>query len=207
MPKENLTEIIVVLDKSGSMNSIKQDAIGGFNSFLKTQKELPGEALFTLVLFDTEYDMVYNGTPISLVQELNDNTYVPGGCTALLDAIGRTIDTVHARLSALAETQRPGKVIFAILTDGEENSSKEYSRSVVFDKITHYKEQNNWEFIFLAANQDAITEGVSIGISPSHTLNFTADSVGINQAMGSINQAVTSFRAGNDVDLSEVGNF
>lgn len=201
--KAGLTEIICVIDKSGSMDSLKSDAIGAFNTFLEQQKALPGEAKITLTLFDTDYKIVHNGVPIASVPALTLDTYVPGGMTALLDAAGRTIDKVGERLKATPENDRPEKVLMVILTDGEENSSHEYTRQQLFDKITHQKAKYNWEFIFLAANQDAIQAGQSIGVS--HNFAYAATSKGIHHAMsdrGLMGCAVASYRASGHVDTS-----
>lgn len=133
----NLTEIAFILDRSGSMESIAADAIGGFNAFLQSQQQQPGSANFTLVLFDNEYDLVADGQEINKIKLLNKHTYVPRGSTALLDAIGKTIDNLGKRLSVTKEEDRPGKVIFAILTDGEENSSEFYTNDKISKMITH----------------------------------------------------------------------
>jgi uncharacterized protein YegL len=120
--KENLTELVFILDRSGSMGTMAKEAIGGFNAFLEEQKKLPGEAKLTLALFDHQYSLVCNGKDIKDVEPLDDKTYVPRGTTALLDAIGRTIDDVGSRLSATTEAERPSKILVAILTDGQENA-------------------------------------------------------------------------------------
>ena len=135
MGREGLTEIVCIIDKSGSMEAVKEDAIGGFNRFLKEQQELPGESLFTLVLFDTEYRRVTDGRPIREVNTLNRKTYSPGGMTALLDAVGITVDRVARRIEKTPPSDKPEKVIVAVLTDGLENSSVEYSAGQIFDKI------------------------------------------------------------------------
>jgi len=128
----NLCEIGFVLDRSGSMNAMKEEAIGGINAFLESQQKLPGEARLTLVLFDHEYIVTYDGVPIKDVPPLDSHSYVPRGTTALLDAIGRTINTIGERLDKTPEPERPGKVIVAILTDGLENASQEFKRKEIF---------------------------------------------------------------------------
>jgi uncharacterized protein YegL len=200
MPKKDLTEIICVIDKSGSMYDIKNDAIEGFNTFLAEQKKQPGEATMTIVLFDTQYSFLVNGKSIQDVQELNSITYSPGGFTALLDAVGRAIDEVGQRLSNMPEEERPEKVIMAILTDGEENSSKEYSRQQVFDKIKHQKEIYKWEFIFLAAGQNAIQSAASIGINSNRAMNFVADADGIGHTYSVMGQSISSYRNSGNID-------
>ncbi len=163
--KENLTEIVCILDRSGSMDSIITDAIGGFNKFLKDQKELEGEAKLTLVLFDDEYDIIHNGIDIQSVPELTSETYVPRGWTALYDAIGKTIKTVGERLQKTIEEERPGKVIFVILTDGYENKSTEFNGDKIKEMIEHQKEKYSWMFVFLGANLNADITAKSMGIS------------------------------------------
>lgn len=190
--KQGLTEIICVIDKSGSMDSIKSDAIGAFNSFLKAQKELPGEAKLTLTLFDTDYQIRLNGVDIQSVPDLTPQTFMCGGCTALLDAAGRTIDKVGERLDKTPESERPEKVIMVILTDGQENSSKEYTHEKLMAKINHQRDVYHWEFIFLAANQDAIQAGQSIGIH--NNVNYAATGKGVMRAAACFCSAVSSYR-------------
>lgn len=186
------SEIVCIIDRSGSMHSIVDDAIGGFNAFLEDQKKVDGEATLTFVQFDNEYEVVHENKPLNDVPNLDLNTYVPRGSTALLDAIGRTIDTVGKRLSNTPEDKRPNKVIVSILTDGEENASREYTLSKIKEMITHQKEKYNWEFIFLAANQDAFSEGFKLGIDSKDTFAFAANSVGTRNAyknMGNVNKS------------------
>ena len=135
MSKKDFNEIICILDRSGSMASVATDAIGGFNQFLKDQKELPGEASLTVVLFDNKYELLHENTPINDVPDLNFKTYVPRGMTALLDAIGKTIDETGKRLKNTPEDQRPEKVIVSILTDGFENASCKYDKSKIKEMI------------------------------------------------------------------------
>ena len=177
-----LTEIICVVDRSGSMASIQNDAIGGFNTFLDEQQKLPGEAKLTLVLFDHEYDCMLDAVPVQHVQPLTPHTYVPRGSTALFDAVGRTIDSVGARLAATPEADRPGQVLVCILTDGLENASLTYSRDRVRAMVEHQQEQYNWQFHYIAANQDAFAEGAGIGILRENVMPYVADSVGMRNA-------------------------
>ena len=135
--KEGLTEIISIVDRSGSMQSILDDAIGGFNTFLAAQQRQPGEAKLSLILFDHEYQVVHQAVDIQQVEPLNQDTYVPRGSTALLDAVGKTIDAVGERLAATAESERPSQVIVSILTDGYENASQTYSKPKVAEMIKH----------------------------------------------------------------------
>ncbi|MCH7228735.1 hypothetical protein [Haloferula sp. A504] len=160
----NLTEIAYVLDRSGSMGGIIEAAITGFNEFLQQQLDQPGDANLSLMLFDDDFLAPHIRTPLQDVDELDATTYVPRGCTALLDAIGITIDELGKRIAAEPEDQRPAKVIVAIYTDGYENSSTRYTLKKINQMITHQREKYGWEFMFLAANQDAIATAAQMGI-------------------------------------------
>ena len=194
--KQNLTDINVVLDRSGSMESVRTDTIGGFNAFLKTQKEAPGEATLTLAQFDDQYEIVHNGKNIQDVPNLTAETFVPRGMTALLDAIGRTVNATGARLSAMPEDQRPGKVIFVILTDGQENKSSEFTKAKINEMIKHQKEAYRWDFVFLGANQDAIHAGTSLGINAGNTMTYAANSKGTAAAFASVGATMCAYRSG-----------
>jgi len=194
MGKKEFTEIVCIIDRSGSMQAIVNDAIGGFNTFLEDQKKHPGEATLTYIQFDTEYELLHENTPIKDVRPIDMTTYKPRGMTALLDAIGRTIDTVGRRLSNIPDENRPAKVVVAILTDGEENSSHEFTLEKVKGMITHQKDTYQWEFIFLAANQDAFAEGAKIGIDPKDIQNFAATGKGVRAAYAHAGASVGSYR-------------
>jgi len=167
--RPDLTDITMVIDRSGSMQSIRTDAEGGINSFIVQQKLEPGEALLTLVQFDTEYEFVHSGTPIKQVPAF---TLVPRGSTTLLDAVGRAINETGARLAVLDEAQRPGLVVFVIVTDGQENSSREFKREKIREMIEQQQSVYKWQFTFLAANQDAFAEGASLGIAGDGIAGF-----------------------------------
>lgn len=191
---ETLTEIVCVIDRSGSMDSIRSDAIGGFNAFLKGQKEVEGEALLSLVLFNDTYEMVQESTDIQNVPALDEETYVPSGTTALLDAVGRTIDDLGHRLSNIPEDERAGKVIVAILTDGLENTSRVYTYEKVSEMIQHQKEVYKWEFIYLGANQDAFKEAERLSISTRDTMAWYSNGAGTALAFSSMNSVVKEKR-------------
>lgn len=193
--RADLTEIAFVLDRSGSMNPIAADAIGGFNTFLASQQALPGEARLTLVLFDHEYLVVHDNVAIRQVPPLDAKTFVPRGMTALLDAVGRTIDDVGVRLAATPEEQRPAKVIVAILTDGQENASRDYTFAKVAGMIKHQQEKYSWEFLFLAANQDAIAAAGALSIGAKDAIAFQATGQGIRNANAQLNERVTLSRS------------
>lgn len=171
---QQLTVIVVVLDRSGSMASLVDDTIGGFNTFLDEQKRADGLARLTLTQFDHEYEVVYEGEDLSRVPPLDRSSYVPRGQTALLDAIGRTISVVGARIAARSDSERPWKVVFVILTDGHENASREFRRAQILEMIRAREKNEGWEFVFLGANQDAITEAGAIGIAPSKAAAWTS---------------------------------
>jgi hypothetical protein len=193
--RQDLTDIVCVVDRSGSMASIRDDAIGGFNSFLAGQQAHPDPARMTVVLFDHEYLVHSAGEDIHDVRPLDHASYVPRGMTALLDAVGRTIDDVGARLRDTPEAERPGKVVFAILTDGQENASTDYGYDRVADMIRHQREQYSWEFLFLAANQDAIASASALAIDPQDALHFAATPQGVRAVLASLGDAVTSRRS------------
>ncbi len=174
MTKPNFTEIIVVLDRSGSMEMVRKDTIGGFNAFVEEQKKTTGEAKLTLVQFDDQYLVVYGGLPIQDVPKLTSETFVPRGMTALLDAVGKTINIVGDRLANTAEDQRPSLVLFVIITDGHENASKEFKLTQIKEKIKHQTEKYNWEFVFLGADQDAF-QAEAMGVCAGNTFNYTSD--------------------------------
>jgi hypothetical protein len=186
--------IVCVIDRSGSMEAVVEDAIGGYNAFLKSQQALPTPAKWSLVLFDHEYQLIEQAVPIERAGLLDSNRYLPRGTTALLDAIGRTVDDTGKALAGLNEAERPNKVLVAILTDGLENASKDYSRQRVFEMIEHQRTVYNWEFLFLAAGQDAIGAAASLAIPASNAVNFANNKAGHKDAYGVLAQRTTSYR-------------
>lgn len=194
MPDNDLTEIILVVDRSGSMASIQADASGGLNNFIKEQREMPGRANVTLVQFDTVYEKLLDNVPI---QRVDKYKLEPRGATALLDAMGRTIIDVGTRLHHTPEHQRPGKVVMVIVTDGEENSSREFAKEKVFEMVRHQQEKYQWQFIFLAANQDAIQVAHTYGIM--HASNFAPTGMGVNCAYSVSSNAVRQYRTSGNI--------
>lgn len=190
-----VTELIFILDRSGSMGSMQEEAIGGFNSFLKEQQGLPDKANLTLVLFDNNYELVYNGMNINDVVPLTSDTYKLGGTTALLDAIGRTVNDVNKRLTSTVkcgscghESQKPkGKVLVAVLTDGLENASSDFSKKQINELIDKQSKEFDWQFMFLAANQDAISEGTGLGMIANSSVNYSFDSRGMTRGFSTLN--------------------
>lgn len=189
-----LTEIAFILDRSGSMQSQLDSAIKGFNDFLHAQCDVPGQARFTLVLFDNQYDVTCASVPIREVVDLDRRTFVPRGSTALLDAIGRTIDELGARLAATPEADRPGQVIVAILTDGEENASVQFTLAEVSSRIAHQRDVYKWQFFFLGADQDAIATAVKLNIDQASAMRFSADNEGYHSSSKVMSRKMRSLR-------------
>ncbi len=172
--RNDLTDITLVVDRSGSMASIRSDAEGGVNEFIRGQAEELGEAVLTLVQFDTEYDFVHRGVPVGDVPQFKLR---PRGATALLDAVGRAINETGSRLAKLPEADRPGLVIFVVTTDGLENSSVEFTKAQIKQMIEHQQNAYNWQFTFLGANQDAFAEAGAMGMDRGGAANYAPDKV------------------------------
>jgi uncharacterized protein YegL len=187
----NLCEVVCILDRSGSMSSIINDAIGGLNTFLAECRNAPEQRKATIVLFDEKYDMPYNCVDVKNIPDFTLATYTPRGSTALYDAVGKTIDAVGARLTGTPEYERPASVIVVIVTDGEENASKEYTSSRIKSMIETQTNQFSWTFIFLAANQDAVTAAGNIGIAKGNSLNFMATGASTRNAYDTLSRCAT----------------
>ena len=192
--KKGLSELIFILDMSGSMGLLTEDTIGGFNSMIEKQKMVEGDANVTLVLFDHEYILLYDNCNIKEVPVLTDKEYCPCGSTALYDAIGRTIDTVGHRLNNTPEEERPEKVIVSITTDGMENASKEYTFQQVKEKIEHQQEKYNWEFIFLGADLDSVNVATNLGINPDFAVTWTTSAAGMEAHAKGVNTVLATMR-------------
>lgn len=186
--------VICILDRSGSMARVQDDAIGGFNAFVEGIREDDPDGRLTLVLFDHEYDVVYRSRPLGDVPPLDRHTFVPRGMTALYDAVGRTLSTALESWIAMEPDARPSGVTVAILTDGLENASREHSASDIEDVITVARLEFGWEFVFLAANQDAILAARSIGIRPDDAAEFEATAEGTVNAMRTMRDYTTDRR-------------
>jgi uncharacterized protein YegL len=187
------TQIICILDRSGSMSSIINDSIGGFNSFLKQQKELPDESTITVALFDDQYDILYDNIDIKKAEELTSKIWIPRGMTALYDAIGKTINQVKTTHSKLGD-EKPAKILVCIVTDGEENASNEYSLDAI-KKLIKDCEKDDWNFLYLAANQDAFSVGKSFGVSAGNTLTYTATAAGTATMFSAVNMSASNYRS------------
>lgn len=192
----NKTSIGVIIDRSGSMSSLVADTIGGFNTFLSEQKALPGEADLTLVLFDNEYLVVHDGIKLADVPDLDRTTYVPRGSTALRDAIGRTINVMRADISAKPEDKRPGKVILLIITDGEENASKEYTADQIHKMLGEVQMNQGWEVTYFGANQNTQVVGQTMNLDAASSISYDSTSSGTRGAYTDMSARVTRSRTG-----------
>jgi len=199
--KDNLTEIIAILDRSGSMQQLTKDTIGGFNEFIKQQKAIPGEAIITTVLFDDQYELLHDGVNIQTVKELTEKEYYARGNTALLDAIGKALNTVGGKLDKLHEDQKPSKVIVLIITDGEENASREFTSDQIKKMVETQRNVYSWEFIFLGANIDSFDVANGLGIARS--ANYSATVRGTQSVYSAMSVAVSNYRNTGNVDDGE----
>lgn len=194
--RDEYTHISFVLDRSGSMEAVKDDTVGSMKAFIREQKATPGYATFTLTQFDTKFDIVYDMKPLNRVKQ--DIPFQPRGQTALLDAVGETIVKTGEKLSGMDEKDRPSQVIFVILTDGHENASKEYSREKIFEMIRHQEEKYNWKFVFLAAGQDAIDAGRELGVTLSTCCSIGSSGVATKKAFATMSRKMSDARISRD---------
>ena len=192
--KQGLTEIIFILDRSGSMSGLEGDTIGGYNSFLDSQRNTPGEAKVTTILFDDKYEILHNSVDIRDILPITDKEYFARGNTALLDAVGKTINDVGARLSDTDESERPEKIIFVITTDGQENSSKRFTYPKIHRMITHQREKYKWEFLFFGANIDAFREARQLGIDENRSAQYQSSASDTFYMFYTAADSVSSFR-------------
>lgn len=193
--KKNLTEIVFILDRSGSMAGLEDDTIGGFNAMIEKQKNEEGDACVSTILFDNYVEVIHDRVDIRKVRPMTRRDYYVRGCTALLDAVGRTIRHIGNVHKYAREEDRPEKTLFVITTDGMENASREYSYERVRRMIEHEKEKYGWEFIFLGANIDAAREAARFGITEDRAVNYHADSVGTAVIYEAVSEAVCNVRA------------
>ena len=201
MTHPNRCDITILLDRSGSMASVQGDVEGGFAQFLEEQRRLPGECALSLVQFDSEgIEPVYTAEPIQHAPRLELH---PRGMTPLLDAVGRTVTSTGERLAALPEHERPGRVLFVIITDGKENASREYHKSQVQRMVERQRRDYRWEFIYLGANVDAFAEAGGLGISGAFAAAFAASPIGAQRCMEVASLKVSEFRKGGEVAFTE----
>jgi hypothetical protein len=194
--KSDYTHISVILDRSGSMESIRDDIIGGYNAFLNEQKTLPGTATLSLVQFDTNdsYEIIYRFTPIDKAQELDRKTYVPRGGTPLLDTLGRGINDLEKALADIREEDRPAQIVMLIITDGQENSSTEFRKEQIVKMIKDRTDNDGWQFVFLSADMAAIGDAVSYGMQKDAALFFDKTSRGTAYAMNLVSRELSDLR-------------
>lgn len=193
------TELVFILDKSGSMMGLEKDTIVGFNSLLKKQKSEKGDAVVTTVLFDHRYSLLHDRLPIRGVTSLSAKEYVPSGTTALLDAVGRTIDSLLERLYAQKTEEKPS-VLFVIITDGAENASKDYTLPRVRTLIEFCIENKGWEFLYLGANIDAFSAASTMGIGKERTSQYHADPTGVSINFEVLSSTVSQLRRSRVID-------
>lgn len=193
---QGLTELVFILDKSGSMAGLEGDTIGGFNSMLRKQQELEGECRITTVLFDNNYELLHDRIDVRAVSPITETEYNVGGSTALLDAMGRTIKNIAKTQKRTATKYRTQHVMFVIITDGYENASKKYSSDQVKRMVERKTEAFGWEFIYLGANIDAVETAQQMGIRADRAQDFHADDAGIRLSMKVVSEAAADYRCG-----------
>ena len=193
---KDLTEIVFILDRSGSMAGLEDDTIGGFNAMLEKQKKEPGKAVLSTVLFSNESEVIIDRTDIQKVEPLTGSQYCVGGCTALLDAIGGAVHHIANVHKYAREEDRPGKTIFVITTDGMENASRRYNYADVQKKVQHEQEKYGWEFLFLGANMDAISLASKFGIREDRAVRYECDSAGTALNYSIVSRTIAKARKG-----------
>lgn len=205
--KENYTHMAIVIDKSGSMGNMRNDVIGGFNNLIAEQQKVKGDATISLIHFSTDYNVISDFAPLDKSEKLSRSNFIPEGGTALLDAMGKTLEEVKSKIHKMKENEKPSKVIFVFITDGEENSSKEYTKDRVFEMIADLKSEDRddkikWDFVFIGANQDAIQAGGSFGIRANASLTYDASSAGATMAFMSLSKGISSYRSVSDSEYA-----
>lgn len=204
--KINLTELVFILDKSGSMSGLESDTIGGYNALLKKQREEPGDAIVTTVLFDDNVEFLHDRINVKGICPITEKEYYIGGCTALLDAIGTTINKILKVQRNTNEEGLADKVMFVITTDGMENASKEYNYEKIKKMVEWQKEKYSWEFIFIGANIDAISTAAKFGISSDRAANYNADGEGTRLNYEAVSHVVSELRASRPITESWKAN-
>ena len=198
--KKDLTELIFILDRSGSMGGLETDTIGGYNSLLSQQKAVPGECRITTVLFSHSAELLHDRTDLQAVSPLTDADYRVGGSTALLDAIGSTLNKIGNAIKHTAEDYRPEKVLVCIITDGMENASRYYGSNQIKAMIKRQQDKYGWEFIFLGANIDAVETASHYGIRAERASRYHADKEGVDLNYGSVSQTIVNLRVNKTID-------
>ena len=201
--KKNLTELVFIIDRSGSMSGFESDTIGGFNSTIEKQKEKEGKVYVSTVLFDNESKVIHDRVDIGEIRPMTCDDYRVGGCTALLDAIGGAIHHIGNVHKYAREEDVPEHTIFVITTDGMENASHRYSAKDIKEKIKRQTEKYGWEFIFLAANIDAVETAGSIGIKADRAVNYSQDTEGVKVTYEAMSEAITAMRCNVSLDAGQ----
>ncbi|MBQ9119883.1 MAG: VWA domain-containing protein [Lachnospiraceae bacterium] len=192
--KKGLTEVVFILDRSGSMSGLEADTIGGYNAMVEKQKKVEGEAVISTVLFDDTQQVLHDRVPIERMKSLTEEDYFVRGCTALLDALGGAIHHIGNVHKYAREEDRPEKTVFIITTDGQENASQHYTYDKVKQMVEWQQEKYGWEFLFLGANIDAISVAGRVGIRPERATNYHCDSEGTRLNYKVLSEAVCEFR-------------
>lgn len=198
--KKNYTHIVALLDRSASMTTIISEMRTGFNNFINEQKKLDGECTLTVVQFDNYYDKIFDFVPINEFTELNSKNYTPRGSTALIDSMYSLIEDTGLKLSKMGEASRPENVLFIVITDGQENASKEHTNKELKEKIKHQEDKYNWQFTYLGANQDSFSEGFSLGFSNDAIMNYNTTSKGTSAMFNSLSSATSLYRTSTTTD-------
>ena len=192
--RKGLTELVMILDRSGSMGGLEKDTIGGYNSMIEKQKKEEGSAHVTTVLFNHKVEILHDRLPLGCIKPITEEDYSVGGMTALLDAVGTTIERINDIQKAEGPENKAGKVIFVITTDGQENASKKYTYPRLKELIESQQKELGWEFIFLAANIDAVEAAEAYGIDRSRAVNYLADGEGTHEVYASVSCAMRNVR-------------
>lgn len=199
-----VTEIVFILDRSGSMSGLESDTIGGYNSFLDKQKQENNNAIISTILFDTRITVLHDRLDIDSITHLTAHDYQTGGCTALLDAIGGAIKHIHKLHKNIPADALPTKTIFVIITDGYENSSKNYTYAKIKNMITKRQDKNGWEFVFLGANIDAAQEAANLGINKNNAIDYKCDSHGTRLNFEVMSEAMCCFSLCPEQDFEDI---
>jgi uncharacterized protein YegL len=200
--KKNVTEVVFILDKSGSMAGLETDTIGGYNSMLNKQRKAEGEAFVTTVLFNHKYELLHDRINVRGISPITERDYEVGGTTALLDAIGFSIQKIVNVQKYTSVVERADKILFVITTDGMENASREFTPDNIKNMIKHQKKKYGWDFIFLGANIDAISTAAQFGIDEDFAVDYHADEVGTKLNYEMVSEAVVKLRSGKNIDRS-----